>query len=140
MKIIYESSYASKPVYGDTLMHWKYIKREWKNGRWVYYYDDSKYQDAKKKVSDYEAGVRYAINKNARRMDPSVSGGGVNYIISGSDGHIATKRIRKAEQALARAEKEYRKVAISTLPSRVIGKGAVKIANLLSRIMSKKKK
>ena len=24
----------------NELYHWKYIKREWKNGRWKYYYDD----------------------------------------------------------------------------------------------------
>ena len=32
----------------DELMHWKYIKREKKNGKWVYYYDsDSLKNDAK---------------------------------------------------------------------------------------------
>lgn len=39
MKIVYESSRGSKPVYGDTLMHYKYVRKEKKNGKWVYYYD-----------------------------------------------------------------------------------------------------
>ena len=29
-------------VSDDELMHWKYIKREKKNGKWVYYYDNDK--------------------------------------------------------------------------------------------------
>ena len=37
MKIVYESSYKKTPVYGDTLMHWKYIKREKINGKCRYY-------------------------------------------------------------------------------------------------------
>lgn len=28
----------------DELKHWKYVRREKKNGKWVYYYDDDKFK------------------------------------------------------------------------------------------------
>lgn len=54
-------------VYSDELCHWakgsvgknhKYIKREWKNGQWRYYYPEAKIPslglNARKKLKDYE--------------------------------------------------------------------------------------
>lgn len=41
---------------GEELMHWKYIKRERKNGKWVYYYHDDAVENAKNALSsaDYK--------------------------------------------------------------------------------------
>ena len=36
----------------DSLQHWKYIKRERKNGKWKYYYHDDNYVDARDKYND----------------------------------------------------------------------------------------
>ena len=35
----YESSYKTRVLRDDELMHYKYIRKEKKNGKWVYYYD-----------------------------------------------------------------------------------------------------
>lgn len=35
-----------------SLRHWKYIKKERKNGKWKYYYHDDEYEDSRKKFSD----------------------------------------------------------------------------------------
>ena len=37
-----------REVTDEELMHWKYIKKEKKNGKWVYIYDESELQRAKK--------------------------------------------------------------------------------------------
>lgn len=62
-------------VYSDELCHWakgsvgknhKYIKREWKNGRWRYYYSGAKLPslglNARKKLKDYEKTARAELD------------------------------------------------------------------------------
>lgn len=152
MKIVYESSYKKTPVYGDTLMHWKYIKRERKNGRWVYYYNDSEYQDAKKKHDAYKKGYERA------RMNMIASQANVvaNERLYEENGHarqtkeaIQRHKVKAFEYArnyelagerYVKVKKEYQAVKIKTLVPRIIAKGAVKIANLLSKLTPKKKK
>ena len=44
---------------GEDIEHWKYIKREKKNGKWRYTYDkDSASSDVKKKQEKYDAAVK----------------------------------------------------------------------------------
>lgn len=49
--------------YSDGLYHWKYIKRERKNGKWVYYYKDDKLAEAKKKYDTDKAALEYENKK-----------------------------------------------------------------------------
>ena len=63
---LYHSGVYLGKDYSDGIKHWKYIKREWKNGKWNYYYDDNntKYDRYKKqfKVKAYDA--EQAINND----------------------------------------------------------------------------
>lgn len=59
----YESSYKTKVLRDDELMHWKYIKREKINGKWRYYYDIG--QRAK---SDYKEAERN-YNRTSENWD-----------------------------------------------------------------------
>jgi hypothetical protein len=48
------------------LMHWKYIKREKKNGKWIYFYRDSKYEKAKRNYeTTKQDSARAASKRNA---------------------------------------------------------------------------
>jgi hypothetical protein len=59
----------------DELMHWKYIKREKKNGRWVYYYKDDNYDKAKQKydlMKKASQKVLYRQNKIVSKNQPII--------------------------------------------------------------------
>lgn len=76
-------------VYSDELCHWakgsvgknhKYIEREWKNGRWRYYYPEAKIPslglNARKKLKDYEkdaASYKAKAEEIAKKYNVSVS-------------------------------------------------------------------
>ena len=51
---LYHSDTYLGQEYSNELYHWKYIKREKKNGRWVYYYKDDQYEKLK---SDHTKAV-----------------------------------------------------------------------------------
>lgn len=48
-------------THADELYHWKYTKREWKNGRWKYYYNDKeiKVANAVSEKAGINAKTRY---------------------------------------------------------------------------------
>jgi len=59
-ELYHSDTYLGKD-FSDGIKHWKYIKRERKNGRWVYYYKDDKlnklekdYLKARSKWESYE--------------------------------------------------------------------------------------
>lgn len=154
MRIVYESSYKTKPVYGDTLMHWKYIKRERKNGRWVYYYNDSEYQSAKNNYNKAEknldeAQLSYAAAQSNVEVNERIAKENGNYIVTAKavrehkiEAYDAARRYAQAGEKYVQAKKEYQRVKVSTLAPRTIAKGAVAVANILSKVGSifKKKK
>lgn len=68
-------------VYSDELCHWakgsvgknhKYIKREWKNGRWRYYYPEAKIPSLKAKAEEiakkYNVSVSDIISSRAVKV------------------------------------------------------------------------
>lgn len=130
----------------DELMHWKYIKREKKNGRWVYYYDQSAYdnsiavQDYKMKQKSLSAAkkqymedtVNYSTNKS--NMDWKTRGKAADKAVD------STKKYYAASIAAKEATKRYKRAKVRTFAARTISKGVVKVANLLSGLGSKKKR
>ena len=138
----------------DQLMHWKYIKREKKNGKWVYYYDESELNKAKKAAKDAE---RQHVTDAAKLGvatyeldDAKAKYAGFMTERSKSDDKKYTDAINKYEKAAERAqtsakkaqeaEKKYQTKKITSFAARTISKGLVKIANLLSGSSKKKKK
>ena len=49
--------------FSDGLKHFKYLKRERKNGKWVYYYSNEEYNAAKKKQAQAEQAHKIAADK-----------------------------------------------------------------------------
>lgn len=56
--------------YSDGLKHYKYIKRERINGRWVYYYDVRKLMDKKDIIEKNINTDKHYINNNITYKDP----------------------------------------------------------------------
>lgn len=85
----------------DELMHWKYIKREKKNGKWVYTYDNGQaqkkaYEQAKKNYDTRKSQVQSAYKKKL----PVV--GGLK-----SDGNVAAARNYNTDSASKRGTTLY---------------------------------
>lgn len=160
MKLTYESNYKTRVLRDDELMHFKYIKREKKNGRWVYYYDTS--ADVKARNKYNKALNKHYITKaddikardRARQLgdmhEKLVSAGGYRSDALGAktvrNAHNDAKKTAASTSSTARvaglqyikAKKEYQTYKIKTLLPRVLAKGAVKVANYLSRFSRQK--
>lgn len=137
----------------DELKHWKYLKREKKNGKWRYYYSDKEYATAKKqhRFARDIYGEANAENKKYRQNVKSVhkefeSDGFVDYTEKTQLGKIdkmladhnaQTAKIGKwyVEQSF-----KYAKIQIKSLPRRLIAKGASAVANLFESVKKKIKK
>lgn len=132
----------------EELMHWKYIKREKKNGKWVYYYDDSAYRNSIA-VKDHE--IKQKLLKDAEKQYLKDT---VNYQVNASKlyqtdwetkkelndkAYKSTLKLYKARASAEKAAKRYKDAKIRTFAARTISKGVVKLANLLSGNRKKKK-
>lgn len=60
---LYHSGIYLGKDYSDGIKHWKYIKKERKNGHWVYYYDGSLDRQRDIKKGEFE----YGISKDGRK-------------------------------------------------------------------------
>lgn len=132
----------------NELMHrsHKYLSRKWKNGRWVYTYKNTEYENAQKELVKADINQQTARAKWAGTEDYK----GIYGINMSTNDNKITKKERdeyksiskanknnydaykKAGEKYVAAEKKYKKVKLKTLPSRIIGNGAAAIANILS--------
>ena len=154
----------------DELFHWKYIKREkLSNGKYRYYYDQSEldaargeYETAQKNA--WRAGAEWGNakettkkayeNKKKADIDHNFSRGldearktynakqraGADYIKAQTNESEAERRSHAAYDSYKQAEKKYKTKKITSFPRRTIAKGAVKVANILSGVYTKKRK
>lgn len=66
-KALYHSDTYLGKDFSDGIKHWKYIKREKKNGRWIYYYNPDNYKEEYEKATsniDKHYINQYNKNKN----------------------------------------------------------------------------
>lgn len=113
------------PVSDDVLMHWKYIKRVKKNGKWRYYYDEeSLKRDIKDKLGYDERERLQKANKqyekavnNAKKADTKTSDQ-LNKFMNNPmpvRQRVAMRKayddaLKESEKATKKAEKAYEKV------------------------------
>lgn len=137
-------------VSDDVLMHWKYIKREKKNGRWVYYYDQSELDRSKQNADNAQlqaerAKYRYIgnrvnidVNSDIYKKNPNKQAAKTIFDAA-TDLRDSEKAMKTKAEYAKRATKAYKTKAIKSFAERTISKGVVKVANLLSKLFSKKK-
>lgn len=146
----------------DELAHFKYIKKERKNGRWVYYYDDD-LDNYEQIMNDAKAQRdRYAYEKEKTAAELSAAGkafmdtlnnienNGLSLSTLSSQKDAAEKATKANEEANELYEKAndlyeksvaaYEKEKVSELPQKAIAKGVVAVANFFSKLFGKKKK
>ena len=136
----------------NELMHrsHKYISRKWKNGRWVYEYYNPEYEKAKNERKNAENNE---IKKQFKYV-ASQSNVDAHRKLALEDGKITDSEAKKyteysmkrdksydeykeAGERYTKAKSQYTKTNIKTLPSRTVGKGAVAVANFVSKAVSK---
>jgi hypothetical protein len=142
---IYHSDVYLGEDFSDGLKHYKYIKKERKNGRWVYYYND----DVGNKLSrnqtlaafDLVSTGAYKRNKDSidfKRLDRSISKStpvfkkGGSYTINSKDAHAIAE--------YADATRKYNSYRLKSFPQRVAAFVAVNTLNTVSSGISKGKK
>lgn len=85
--LMHSDTYLGEDYVSPNLVHYKYIKKERKNGRWVYYYDDPKERQLKNNITDaYEEGTQHVwlVNdmrkqKKKGKVDPVYNTGDKKY-------------------------------------------------------------
>lgn len=135
----------------DDLRHWKYVKREKKNGKWRYYYKNSELDNAKK---EYDNAKDHSLVANINRATNQVSLDTAKKEFE-KDGKVTAeekavldyqksaaetskREHAAAEKRLAEAKKKYQKTKIKTIIPSVIAKGVAAIGNLFSKRKKKK--
>ena len=103
------SSHRSN-VYGNFLMHWKYIKREKVGNKWKYTYKDDAVTDARSKfgksVIDYKKAV--ATENKFKADKPKVNEALTTESLNKSDAKVnAQLAMNAAKRAVEKARKEY---------------------------------
>ena len=123
-ELYHSNTYLGKD-FSDGIKHWKYIKRERKNGRWVYYYNDDhyydKFNDADKKLTTYYLKRANADKQYDYKTDP---------------------KFKKLARNREIARKNYNSVNGVTIGNvkKNVSYDAVKILNISSKTIAKGKK
>lgn len=129
--------------YTDGIKHWKYIKREKRNGRWIYYYKDDKYDKLRNKSSNAHIDSNIALNKyyDAKKKYDSLNGPtSVNkYKKAMNDKVSAAEKANKARRKSEIADERFDKYAKKTAIRRLSGQTLVKALNTSSKIVYKGK-
>ena len=130
---IYRSNVYLGADYSDGIQHFKYIRREKRNGKWVYYYDNeaSKRQNHINKktaevaniAADSANGWEYTRESHRHK---SVTDGEVT-----SGHYIKNEKIRKSlDKKASEANRRYYKGLISSVPRYIIGNGLAFVNNI----------
>lgn len=138
---------------GDSIRHWKYIRKEKKNGYTRYYYKDDEYDKAEEDYSNaltdqYRKQLGFGVAsqdrqqyENEARSDGRVSQEENKQISKYSKAESeAFDSYMKASNKAKAAQKKYTKTAIKTLPRRTIGRGLAAVSTALSMLGNKIKK
>ena len=139
-----------REVSDDELMHWKYIKRVKKNGRWVYYYDEKaanqKLYAQQQVVADAKANESAAKQKyDAAKQAADAKGlndgrqtfTGMQMAIKNEQARTST-RYNSAKKKTEAAVKKYSQMKVSKGIEKAVSKGAAKVANFFSGIFKKR--
>ncbi len=73
--VLFHSNHYLGVDYSDGIKHWKYIKKEKKNGKWRYYYRDINTEGIQKTIDDERKIVKeYTKMEDKFRQEPSPFG------------------------------------------------------------------
>lgn len=137
--VLYHSDVYLGETYNDGLYHWKYIKRERRNGRWVYYYSDAEYSNAKnayiKAKQEFKNSEKNLIQVNNKSTSVHSS---ENSTVEDKDNadialSKAYERYTAADKKYNATEKKWQHVKKKTATRRTIAIGATAVANAFEK-------
>lgn len=131
-KIVHSDIYKGED-YSDGILHYKYIKKEKINGRWVYYYDIRKLMDKKDIIEKNINTDKYYIDNNIKYKSPY---NGKTY---GPDHYKKALKYDKLDLAKTNATIQGLKLTADTLNrvSKFIMKTKLKYKNISKNIKDK---
>lgn len=134
----------------EELMHWKYIKKEKKNGRWVYYYDDNaaklvldlqKESVNKAKSNEIDKAIAYHDAKEKLDNNTITLGSGARMVnvLDLYDEETAKKNYKNAIAKAKKAVRRYETMRVEYVINKVSSTTISKVANFFSKAFGKKK-
>ena len=135
-------------VSDDELIHFKYIKRERKNGRWVYYYDESQLKRAEADYNKARSEKQNAASnyKDAKELADLHAGpvftkrSAKKQIAAQRKEREAAYKYRATARKARKLEKKYNQQKMTAFAAKSISKGLNKITKFFSGSSKKKKK
>ena len=149
--VLYHSDVYLGQDYSDGIRHWKYIKREMKNGKWVYYYNDA---DLNKATNKYNKAIKNQTKAMTKNFKANKEISDYNDSFFKRRSSKAHKKALKAKATASEAIAEYRQAERDAYDAenqmkllnkkdkirKTLAKSAVKVANAQSDINEKDKK
>lgn len=130
--LIYDQRTQSlRHISDDELYHWKYIRREKKNGRWVYYYDD-------KEGAKHEAAVKQARTDATRAYAEKQKLYSKSAGVTSKQRADASAKEEKYRNQLGVLLKARKRQKVVSIPRRAVANGAVAVANMVSYLTRKR--
>lgn len=124
--LFHSDTYLGEDYVSSNLKHWKYIKKEKKNGRWVYYYTDAELEKAK--ADEAKAVNDLASYQKSKGKVYTYPNGKKSYtMVSGKD-YDNDKKTKELTDKVAGAK--YKTAYISQVRSNTIEKTLAKLTVL----------
>lgn len=130
--LMHSDTYLGEDYISSNLMHYKYLRKEIRNGHTYYIYDDSEMRKAQK-----EKNKAIDVYKNTEYVDKNrwSNKGSHRWMLNGGKDQtlkdkINEKRVKKATKTIA----SYYKQRIKDIPRKIHARGVSFISNLIRLI------
>lgn len=136
--LMHSDTYLGEDYTSPNLMHYKYLRKERRNGRWYYVYDDSEYRQAEK-ASDMAkqimkrgyGGPDFHISKEYKGLIGTTTGHSWN-TYGGRDKKTLQERIdKKVFDYAERFYKNHQKQKIKDIPKRIFSRAVSFVSKVL---------
>lgn len=141
-EIYHSDTYLGKD-FSDGIKHWKYIRRERRNGRWVYFYKNDVDQKMRNDMSNYHTNMNYYNRMTKYAKDDAEKALNSGNYKKYSDytlkkGEYSTKA-NEEERKYNAAKEQYNKYRKKTAVSRTVSKLTAAVLNMASASVYKGK-
>lgn len=136
--VLYHSDVYLGATFSDGIYHWKYVKREKRNGKWVYYYSDPTYDKAKNTYNAVDKRLKSAESKlvSANTHNQKVHSNPNSTVEDKDRADIELQKVYKEYESItkshAKAKKNWEKEQSKKTRGKAIADRVIKIANKAS--------
>ena len=144
--VLYHSDVYLGSTFNDGIYHWKYVKREKRNGKWVYYYSDPTYDKAKNNYNAADKRLKSAESKmfSVNTKNQKIYNNPNSTVEDKDRADIELQKAYKEYEAVSKnhaiAKKNWEKEQTKKTRGKAIADRVIKIANKASDAHYKAKK